>query len=378
MIKKLFFLGALLVPGLAYGGNPSADLSVQIVPAGTTTSTQCPSTAPAEAQAAGFTTLVFCQDFTQQIPNSAGGAANPQGTTANWNGCRSGPGQLWYSRGGAPCMAPRMGQVTDATTGGLAMNFLMPHSQFYGGGPNLNTIGMDDGTGFQPNVGNYTAYPIASLVEITYRDNTATVPTTCVNQGTFDFFSGSHEMQSGNTQNNSGEFEEDFFENYTGGNGCQQWQMSENLHDWFWNPTPATSVWNSGGSGITWPPETNGGTNAAFWNNYHTIGELTTTDGANIEVCGYIDHQLLRCTPFPNGGHGYCTYGTEVNQSGCVGQKSELWFWWGDLGPDSGVDINAWVEGWRVWSCPAWNTGTSGPKASVAGVNTCYGTVKTD
>jgi hypothetical protein len=33
MIKKLFFIAALLVPGLAYGG-PSANLPVQIVPAG--------------------------------------------------------------------------------------------------------------------------------------------------------------------------------------------------------------------------------------------------------------------------------------------------------------------------------------------------------
>jgi len=35
MIKKLFFMAALLMPGLAYGANPTAGLSVQIVPAGT-------------------------------------------------------------------------------------------------------------------------------------------------------------------------------------------------------------------------------------------------------------------------------------------------------------------------------------------------------
>src|SRR3954468_24749220 len=32
MIKKLSFMAALLFSGLAYAGNPSADLSVQIVP----------------------------------------------------------------------------------------------------------------------------------------------------------------------------------------------------------------------------------------------------------------------------------------------------------------------------------------------------------
>ena len=34
MIKKLFFVAALLAPNLAYAGNPSTDLSVQVVPPG--------------------------------------------------------------------------------------------------------------------------------------------------------------------------------------------------------------------------------------------------------------------------------------------------------------------------------------------------------
>ena len=34
MIKKLFFLAALLAPGLALGANPGANFSVQVVPAG--------------------------------------------------------------------------------------------------------------------------------------------------------------------------------------------------------------------------------------------------------------------------------------------------------------------------------------------------------
>jgi hypothetical protein len=35
MIRQLFSTAELLVPGLAYGGNPSADLSVQVVPSPT-------------------------------------------------------------------------------------------------------------------------------------------------------------------------------------------------------------------------------------------------------------------------------------------------------------------------------------------------------
>jgi hypothetical protein len=35
MIKKLFFIAALLSPGLAYTSNPSVDLSIKVVPSGT-------------------------------------------------------------------------------------------------------------------------------------------------------------------------------------------------------------------------------------------------------------------------------------------------------------------------------------------------------
>jgi hypothetical protein len=41
MIKKLFFLAALMAPGLALGANPTADLSVQVVPAGPPVGTNC-------------------------------------------------------------------------------------------------------------------------------------------------------------------------------------------------------------------------------------------------------------------------------------------------------------------------------------------------
>jgi hypothetical protein len=49
MIKKLFFIAALLMPGLAYGG-PSANLSVQIVPAGSVTGSILPFLPPGTTQ----------------------------------------------------------------------------------------------------------------------------------------------------------------------------------------------------------------------------------------------------------------------------------------------------------------------------------------
>jgi hypothetical protein len=77
MIKKLFFLAAMLVPGLAFGGNPSADLSVQIRPAGSGP------TPPAGASAAGFTTLALTLDF-QTNQACIGTTCVAANSLANW------------------------------------------------------------------------------------------------------------------------------------------------------------------------------------------------------------------------------------------------------------------------------------------------------
>jgi hypothetical protein len=69
MIKTLSLAAALLVPGLAYAGNPSANLPVQIVPAsgGGIACDQGPNynrSVPAPAAAAGFTRCALNADFT--------------------------------------------------------------------------------------------------------------------------------------------------------------------------------------------------------------------------------------------------------------------------------------------------------------------------
>ena len=86
MIKQLILAAALVVPGLAYAGDPSANLSIQIVPAapspappplgGGIACDQGPNAAaiPAPAQAAGFTRCLLNADFTSAA------YANP----ANW------------------------------------------------------------------------------------------------------------------------------------------------------------------------------------------------------------------------------------------------------------------------------------------------------
>jgi hypothetical protein len=88
MIKKLFFLAALLVPGLAFGGNPSADLSIQIMPAGSGP------TPPAGASAAGFTTLALTLDF-QTNQACIGTTCVPANNLANWFDKSGAPSPMW-------------------------------------------------------------------------------------------------------------------------------------------------------------------------------------------------------------------------------------------------------------------------------------------
>ncbi len=84
MIKKLFFAAALLAPGLVYAADPSANLSVEIVPAGSDPAV------PAQAAAAGFTTLAANFDFvnnTMCVYDGRSPACVAASPTTNWLDC---------------------------------------------------------------------------------------------------------------------------------------------------------------------------------------------------------------------------------------------------------------------------------------------------
>jgi hypothetical protein len=127
-IKKLFFTAALLVPGFARAFSSSADLSVQIEPAG-------PDRAiPAQAKTAGFTLLAFESDFTQPFYAKGSrwldcaGASKPQWFRGAW------PGFSNF----APCSQIR--QATDPLTGtpALEMSWLQGEDHV------SNSIGLFD------------------------------------------------------------------------------------------------------------------------------------------------------------------------------------------------------------------------------------------
>jgi hypothetical protein len=151
MIKKLFFMAALLAPGLACDANPSADLSVQIVPAGS------PPGVPAPALAAGFTTQALNADFT---------SAAYSNTATYIDNCGATAAKQWYlvsfsaQPSGIPCS-----ETVITTDGGMnALLITTPGNQsqeFQYPGYFLKS----DGLGF----------PNEAYIEINFRTTAATM-----------------------------------------------------------------------------------------------------------------------------------------------------------------------------------------------------------
>jgi hypothetical protein len=142
MIKTLFLIAALLVPGLAYAANPSAPFSVQVVapPSGITCDIGPPYTGaiPAAAIQAGFTHCAANYDFTYTGTWTSTIAGNTytyqwsnmsgSGGISGWFSCVSGarPPAL-FSREGSntvPCDATHVFMTTDSGAQVLAMAFL--------------------------------------------------------------------------------------------------------------------------------------------------------------------------------------------------------------------------------------------------------------
>jgi hypothetical protein len=345
---------------------------------------QCPSSAPAEAQRAGFTAMVLCNDFTQALPNTAG-----TGTSLNYWGCAPGQGaQIWFPYSASVgCVGAQSGnhnfvQVTDSTTGGLSMQVTWLRADDVS--PNFlgwQQYATDDHSSYTPGVGNYTAFPLAHLTEFTVRDDLSSIVIMnagngCWSGGNSDWWDGSHGFSGGGT----GTFELDVFENTSAldGGGCGGF----NLHDWHSDGSQSGgTVWGNRSGPGNLPTGMNG--NQHWFDKFHTYGNLTTTNGTNaIESCGYVDHALVNCVSMPGSPSDWCGQGSgnaSINGDQCFGQKIVLVMIVGDDDGQAYGDVHAWLQSIRVWSCPAWNSGTGsvGGKISQSGVNTCYGTVIT-
>jgi hypothetical protein len=241
MINRLFLVAALLVPHLAYGGNPSANFSLQIAPAASTPAV------PAAAQAAGFTTLAANYDFTQPLP-------------ANWLGCNPWDGQKhqWNQTSPVPC---DVAQVFDSAAGSNVLRLGWQPS--YGNDLlELSTI--------KPDLSGPTADFPNAYFEVVFR--TQTTP---------DVPAPAYEASGGVTAfwtfTLSGGYEIDTPEHWF------QFCADTAVHDWpggnntifLYNPTYPCN----------YDPR-----------QYHTWGTRFTADGVNgIGACTYLDGVLIKC-----------------------------------------------------------------------------------
>jgi hypothetical protein len=315
MIKKLLFAASLLVPSLAYGANPTADLQVQIVPSSGVacdTGTHAPAI-PAAAQAAGFTTCALYLNF-----------ADATGATAN-------TANFMYNCGTTIPHPLRMYFLDDLNSGA------------FNGDANCNrTTIVTSPRGFRSLFFNNTPAdhnnpPGHSLSVLGWTGtdiNGKTLPLWGYVEMVFEFVGREQPGGEGNPsiaafwRQNSGQFP----------NEAEYDDM-----EIFKNGYTVTS-----GDGHSYT--VNCGVDAGVcadnmdWTQPHRYGVLTTTDGAGIAAqCVYIDGVLKTCfTSSP---------GEQYNDNHLV--------WW--LGNCSGglcivEDVNIFLHKVQVWECANWAT----------------------
>jgi hypothetical protein len=330
MIKQLFFTAALLLPGLAYGGNPSAVESGQIAPAGNPP-------VPAPAAAAGFTSQVLNADFSQVSSNWV---------STNVDGC-GGPtsGTRWVYRlgtyGGYGTQPPCSRLIIETPSGETQQ---VMHLQYFPT-DNYTTPGNINAIYFlswpADAFGPEGHLPVELYIEMTFRITPASFATTQFG-GVPNIIGASIFPSPPESANN---IEPDQFEVFV---------LSDPHNAQYGNGIPETCN-NSpcGGTNNQNPPLT---TDLAT--TYATLGFLFTSDGTQFAKCFYVNG--VRQTQ----GGGYDPHGNFLPNSNCmkftmVNAVDATYHNLADGIGWGGADLVAgdiYIRSVRIWSCPNWNT----------------------
>jgi hypothetical protein len=321
MIKKLFLMAALLAPGLAYGGNPSADLTVQIVPAGSGPPVAAP------AAAAGFTTLAYNFDFSQPM----------YATQSNWLDCSgTDASKVWHvgAPGGISSLPCNINQAIDPLDSSTVLR--LQYLQSYGFGDASHSVSMQTVTnGGDAQGGTVTASYPNFYAESTYRiDQVSATPEVSGPNGVWDWQAG------GNT------IECDYAELWIGSGGfgdggCGNW-LGPAIDGWF--------SYDPSGSGSNLP---------AGWSTtaYHKYGALYTSDGStSVKICFFVDDIRQWCADASASSTQYL-------------QKNWLVAWVVSGAAAPPPVFNLYIKNIHVFSCANWKPW---PDQTVAGQ--CNGT----
>ena len=270
LITPLLFAAALFLPSLAHGADPSANLSVQVVPPGSGP------TLPPQAAAQGFTTLALNADFSQGIDIDCEGAGKEtqehqwytgmQGVVAS--DCGTGLNPATNPNG--PIMWPFKDPVTGDTVVNIRRTTTPSTSTYQGNmGGVLGRVGITTKSFFY-NHG--TSYPINLYVECVERIWPVDV------MGMWSNCWG-----GGNAQNL-----EEIDLNEIHSSGSQDYGNPNALW-WKWDQCGGCAE----GPGVriitaepNWRPD----------DRYHKYGILVyQTSATNVRFCGYIDDIQVGC-----------------------------------------------------------------------------------
>jgi len=339
MIKGLFFAAStLLFPCLAFGGNPSTDLSVQVVtppPSGTTPPV------PTGAAAAGFTTLALNTDWEhQQFPlNWLGACPNGSIPVNADNGQGERPlvpyghddtghtwwANLWWSYGSTGCTYVI---VSDPVFGNTALDlaYTNRNNSRDGIGNVIQTASADYNR--STGVGQVNSFPIGSYYEITYRITPAGDARNYIVLNTW----GPDGIANGNC------------------NCAMEWDVMETDGSDLGKYDSAFHNWGAGGGGWVLAPWSTLAPGTNFDpNNYNTIGMRVTYDGAHMIGCTYVNNVFQQCSALQS------VNATEAAPSGrnfLVLQKA-CDTWNGSCTQDT---QHGYIKSVRVWSCASWQT----------------------
>jgi hypothetical protein len=332
MIKKMLLMAALLAPSLAYGANPTANLSVQIVPAG--------SAIPVGAQAAGFTTLAANYDFTKPMP-------------ANWLGCQPWDGQkhLWYqitdvthnngvdTSGSIPC---EIAQTTDPQN------------------PGQTALAIPWKSSYRPSPGFPFTNPFISTMSPDFESSNA--PNNMVGPPTFPdaYFEYEFRVQSSAPRNNppfvlpgadiaawmvfagaGNEFngyEGDTFEIFDSNNPNAQ-------------PTSTIHTWGDGDANARQYFQAPSNYDVR---QYHKWAMRRTSDGTNTSFCTYLDGAFQTCANYNSAAGAEATkkWGLMLD----VGMLCNFKQLDTSCYPPAPFSLIMYVKTARVWSCTNWQT----------------------
>jgi hypothetical protein len=313
MIKKLLFTAALLSPGIAYAQNPSADLSVQVVPAGSgpiacDIGPAYTGQIPAGAKAAGFTHCAANFDFTQAQ------FSNP----ATWLNCAgaSTPIFTFNNQGGsAPCGAVSV--VTDGSSKVLDMHW----------DPSWQPFSEID--------------PVQLFQEGVYMDFVLRYSASMLTGNSGETLMGGIYSESNNCCSVT----------------SYEWDLDEQAIK------PGYGYGYTGTHSVSWPLGSSplgGGGNvpSEFWTvsgfnptQYNDYGVRITTNGTTgWALCNYFNGTFESCGAWTAGA--------------TIASADQYNRWKIVVGPlssthNNGTAYDMFLQRWTIWTCPAWSPSTN-------------------